>query len=119
MVFIPILVMELEAGQLFRDIAVAISVSVLLSLLVAVTVIPALSSRLLAAATGRCACRSSTTGRGLQLAGDGYVRLTVRFRLLGLILVTAIGAGAAPRRSPSCPSSNTCPRATATWSSAC
>ena len=47
MVFIPILVMQLEAGQLFRDIAVAISVSVLLSLVVAVTVIPALSSRLL------------------------------------------------------------------------
>jgi len=32
MVFIPILVMQLEAGQLFRDIAVALSVSVLLSL---------------------------------------------------------------------------------------
>ena len=47
MVFIPILIMQLEAGQLFRDIAVAISVSVLLSLLVSVTVIPALSSRLL------------------------------------------------------------------------
>ncbi|MGO1118554.1 efflux RND transporter permease subunit [Rhodovibrionaceae bacterium A322] len=47
MVFIPILVMDLEVGQLFRDIAVAISVSVLLSLLVAVTVIPALASRLL------------------------------------------------------------------------
>ncbi|MEL6872930.1 MAG: efflux RND transporter permease subunit, partial [Pseudomonadota bacterium] len=49
MVFIPILVMELEAGQLFRDIAVAISVSVILSLVVAVTVIPALSNRLLGA----------------------------------------------------------------------
>ncbi len=47
MVFIPILVMELEVGQLFRDIAVAISVAVLLSLLVSVTVIPALASRLL------------------------------------------------------------------------
>ena len=47
MVFIPILIMQLEIGQLFRDIAVAISVSVLLSLLVAVTVIPALASRLL------------------------------------------------------------------------
>jgi HAE1 family hydrophobic/amphiphilic exporter-1 len=46
-VFIPILVMQLEVGQLFRDIAVAISVSVLLSLLVAVTVIPALSAKLL------------------------------------------------------------------------
>ena len=47
LVFVPILIMELEAGQLFRDIAVAISVSVLLSLVVAVTVIPALASRLL------------------------------------------------------------------------
>ena len=47
MVFIPILVMQLEVGQLFRDIAVAISVSVLLSLLVSVTVLPALANRLL------------------------------------------------------------------------
>ncbi|MEM6762680.1 MAG: efflux RND transporter permease subunit, partial [Pseudomonadota bacterium] len=47
MVFIPILTMELEAGQLFRDIAVAISVSVVLSLVVAITVIPALSAKLL------------------------------------------------------------------------
>ena len=48
MVFIPILIMQLEVGQLFRDIAVAISVSVLLSLLVSITVLPALASRLLA-----------------------------------------------------------------------
>ncbi len=47
MVFIPILVLELEVGQLFRDIAVAISVSVILSLLVAVTLIPALANWLL------------------------------------------------------------------------
>jgi len=47
MVFIPILTIDLEVGQLFRDIAVAISVSVTLSLLVSVTVIPALSRRML------------------------------------------------------------------------
>ncbi|MDH3689958.1 MAG: efflux RND transporter permease subunit [Gammaproteobacteria bacterium] len=47
MVFIPILVIQLEAGQLFRDIAVAISVAVTLSLIVSITVIPALSKRLL------------------------------------------------------------------------
>jgi len=45
-VFVPLLVLELKAGQLFRDIAVAISVSVLLSLIVAVTVIPSLATRL-------------------------------------------------------------------------
>ncbi|MEK9670914.1 MAG: efflux RND transporter permease subunit, partial [Rhodospirillaceae bacterium] len=47
MAFIPILVMQLEAGQLFRDIAVALSVSVLISLLVAITLIPALANRIL------------------------------------------------------------------------
>ncbi|MCR4377180.1 MAG: efflux RND transporter permease subunit [Rhodospirillales bacterium] len=47
LVFAPILLMQLEAGQLFRDIAVAISVSVTLSLVVAVTVIPALANRML------------------------------------------------------------------------
>ena len=52
MVFIPILVMKLEVGQLFRDIAVAISVSVLLSLLVAVTLIPALANWLLGQKAG-------------------------------------------------------------------
>ncbi len=47
MVFTPVLIMELEVGQLFRDIAVALSVAVLLSLIVAITVIPALSNWLL------------------------------------------------------------------------
>jgi len=47
LVFTPVLVMQLEIGQLFRDIAVAISVAVTLSLIVAVTLIPALSNRLL------------------------------------------------------------------------
>ncbi|MCG8548168.1 MAG: efflux RND transporter permease subunit [Alphaproteobacteria bacterium] len=47
LVFVPILTMDLEVGQLFRDIAVAISVAVMLSLLVSVTVIPALANRLL------------------------------------------------------------------------
>ena len=47
LVFVPLLVMELEVGQLFRDIAVAISVAVLLSLLVSITVIPTLATKLL------------------------------------------------------------------------
>jgi len=44
-VFIPVLTIEEEAGQLFRDIAIAISSAVGLSLIVAVTVIPTLSAR--------------------------------------------------------------------------
>ena len=75
MVFIPILVMDLEVGQLFRDIAVAISVSVLLSLVVATTVIPALSSRLFASG------RSATENRriaGIDALATGFSRLILR-----------------------------------------
>jgi len=46
-VFAPILVMNLIVGQLFRDIAVALSVAVLLSLIVSITVVPALANKLL------------------------------------------------------------------------
>lgn len=72
MVFIPLLVMDLEVGQLFRDIAVAISVSVLLSLVVAVTLIPALSNWLLAGRDmGHVAPKESTSGAALRKAGAG------------------------------------------------
>lgn len=46
-VFIPILYVTDEAGELFRDIALAISISVSVSLIVALTVIPMMSSRML------------------------------------------------------------------------
>lgn len=52
MVFIPVLISQLEVGQLFRDIAVAISVAVVLSLMVSVTVIPALANKLLGFSDG-------------------------------------------------------------------
>ena len=46
-VFIPILLIQDEVGQLFRDIAIALSVSVLLSMFVAITVVPAAAAQLL------------------------------------------------------------------------
>ncbi len=46
-VFVPIVFVEEQAGQLFRDIAIAISAGVGLSLLVSITVIPCLSARIL------------------------------------------------------------------------
>ena len=46
-VFLPILFVEEEAGQLFRDIALAISAAVSLSLIVSVTLIPVLTTSLL------------------------------------------------------------------------
>lgn len=44
-VFVPILFIQEEAGQLFRDIALAICASVLLSLMVSITVIPSAANR--------------------------------------------------------------------------
>ncbi len=46
-VFLPIIFIKEQAGQLFRDIAIAISVSVILSLIVSITVIPTASSMIL------------------------------------------------------------------------
>ncbi|MEL6207691.1 MAG: efflux RND transporter permease subunit, partial [Pseudomonadota bacterium] len=98
MVFIPILIMQLEAGQLFRDIAVAISVSVLLSLVVAVTVIPALSSRLMSGGEGKKPTRLPIVdhlGGAFSWLVMAYTRLTVRYRAAGLLMVGAIASTAA------------------------
>lgn len=46
-VFLPVLFVQDEAGQLFRDIALAISSAVALSLVVSVTLIPTFTARLL------------------------------------------------------------------------
>ena len=43
-VFLPVIFIEEEAGQLFRDIAIAITFSILLSLFVSVSVIPTLTN---------------------------------------------------------------------------
>lgn len=95
MVFIPILLMELEAGQLFRDIAVAISVSVTLSLIVSVTLIPALSNKLLGGETGKES--QSVSLPGIDQIGYGFTwfwqtftRLVVRSKLLALSVVGII-----------------------------
>ncbi|MGI9480685.1 MAG: efflux RND transporter permease subunit [Hyphomicrobiaceae bacterium] len=98
-VFIPILIMELEAGQLFRDIAVAISVSVMASLVVAMTVIPALSSRLLV--SGRQARLKMIALPGIDHIGRAfsyivrrYAQTTIANRIVGLIAVSLITGGA-------------------------
>ena len=94
MVFIPILILKLEVAQLFRDIAVAISVAVLLSLLVAVTVIPALGSRLLASPrTGRRRLRLpglDGAAGGLARGFVGYAGLVGRSRVAALLIVVVV-----------------------------
>ena len=80
MVFIPILVMKLEVGQLFRDIAVAISVAVLLSLIVSITVLPALA-RYLLGETNASEDKSLTRMRlpVIDRAADAFIKLVMGF----------------------------------------
>jgi len=49
-VFLPVLFVQEEAGQLFRDIAIAISCAVGLSLIVSITVIPSMAAKILGTA---------------------------------------------------------------------
>lgn len=49
-VFLPVIFIKEQAGQLFRDIAIAISVSVILSLIISITVIPSASAKILSIA---------------------------------------------------------------------
>ena len=59
-VFLPIVFVEEQAGQLFRDIAIAISAGVGLSLLVSISVIPSLSARILTIARQDSGPRTGT-----------------------------------------------------------
>ncbi len=100
MVFIPILTMEQEVGQLFRDIAVAISVAVMLSLVVAITVIPALSRRLIGRVRRKGAGPAvplpgiDQFGRGFLWAMNSLTAATVRSKALSLMIVVAITVAA-------------------------
>lgn len=65
-IFLPVVFIEQEAGQLFRDIALAITAALVLSLVVSTTVIPTATVRLFRnSATGNRRERSSST------VGDG------------------------------------------------
>jgi len=97
LVFVPILIMQLEAGQLFRDIAVAISVAVLMSLLVSITMIPALSKHLLKD-TRPPASRISlpivdSVARGFAKLLMDYTRLITKSRVASALVVIGLVLG--------------------------
>ena len=106
-VFIPIIFIEEQTGQLFRDIAIAISVSVILSLLVSITVIPSASSKYLSAKGAEGLERLSLMSRLLGFAGrvSGFINsfterimksvkkraiLVGSFTLLSIVLIIAV-----------------------------
>jgi HAE1 family hydrophobic/amphiphilic exporter-1 len=95
-VFIPVLYVQQEAGQIFRDIAVAISASVGLSLIVSITVVPMAAARMLRkvepAASERAGFIASAVDR---LFGRTPARLAV---VLGLTAASVlVGWALAPK----------------------
>lgn len=105
-VFLPVLFIEEEAGQLFRDIALAICGAVTLSLIVAITVIPTASARLLRERQpANSKLDAVNPAHYLALAGKGFAQLIYiicsrnafgvmsRIAVVGLFTVSAV-AGA-------------------------
>ena len=96
-IFLPIVFVEDEAGQLFRDIAIAVSCSVVLSLIVAVSVIPSLANKILGG-DRRGGGRLAAWGEGVRtfiarsvfrISGSTVARLGVITGLIGLSLAIA------------------------------
>jgi hydrophobic/amphiphilic exporter-1 (mainly G- bacteria), HAE1 family len=99
-VFLPIVFVQEEAGQLFRDIAIAISSAVILSLTVSITVIPTLSAIIL----GKVKRKKAERKRSWSVMGvaGGFVngiskfiywmcgRVTVRLFVVVLLPVVSV-----------------------------
>lgn len=96
LVFVPILIMQLEAGQLFRDIAVAISVAVTMSLLVSITVLPALAKWLLTGVktTKKNIYILDNIARGFVKLTISYVKLITKSRIASLLVAATVALGA-------------------------
>jgi HAE1 family hydrophobic/amphiphilic exporter-1 len=102
-VFLPIVFVTDEAGQLFRDIAIATSISTAFSLLVALTIVPMMASRVLKVHIG--ARQPSRWSHFLDVAllgwlgqafSNGLLRLLTWLRrgvLRRLVLVVGMTAG--------------------------
>jgi HAE1 family hydrophobic/amphiphilic exporter-1 len=96
-VFLPVVFVEEEAGQLFRDIAIAICCAVGLSLAVATTVIPTLSARMLRISkkhadaeehTGRAAAAVATLVAGINRSW--LARLALIVGLVGVSVAASL-----------------------------
>lgn len=96
-VFLPVVFVQEEAGQLFRDIAIAVSCAVVLSLFVSILVIPMLSEKLFRTIGRKEAKKQGTalTSFGSGLAGMMMKLVTfatgsAASRLITIVLLTSM-----------------------------
>lgn len=94
-VFLPVIFVKEEAGQLFRDIAIAVTCAVTLSLFVSVSVIPMFSKQLFSLTKNKITTRGKTLVKVGNRAVDwvmGLVALALRNRLTQLATVLSLTA---------------------------
>ena len=92
-VFVPVAFVPGISGQLYQQFAVAVSVSMLISALNALTLSPALCAILLKPAHGPKRGPMRYVMAGIDKARDGYaavVKLLVRRAVIGLVLLAAV-----------------------------
>jgi len=93
LVFLPVAFVEQEAGQLYSDVAIAISAAIIASMLVAITVLPTAAARLSFSGSG--GKESAGVGRRWRertLAGVGKILATPRSRIACIALVVLFSA---------------------------
>ena len=86
LVFTPVWFLNLEAGQLYSDVAVAISASIVVSMFVAVTVVPAMSARL---PIGDSSAQSRDLSRSRMIDGIAWLAGSRSRRLICIASVVA------------------------------
>ncbi len=82
LVFLPIALLQDEAGQLYSDIAIAISASIVMSMLVAIALVPAASQRFLPGATIKtdAAAQANDTGTGTGGLANSILKISERLQ---------------------------------------
>lgn len=95
-VFLPIMFIEERAGQLFKDIAIAISSAIAISLIVSITVIPSMSARVLRVASSM---KGETKKSWLNRMADkisnfvDYIHKTTMRRLAAISSIVVVSIG--------------------------
>jgi len=96
LVFVPVAFVSQEAGQLYSDVAIAISAAILASMLMAITVVPTAAARLTMGARGLSGQTGSPNTRrlGVRLRtgtlNGVHALLATRGRRINCIVVTAL-----------------------------
>ncbi|MBL4623125.1 MAG: efflux RND transporter permease subunit, partial [Immundisolibacteraceae bacterium] len=97
-VFIPLMTMQEEVGQLYSDIAIAISSSIIFSMLVAITLVPSASANMkgVGSRAGDPNGLLNRIGRGFNARVMGFLEWLMpsverQLALVAIVLITAVG----------------------------